>query len=136
MVRRDDAGLVLIRDGKAVREIQHVAVVQALDDFRPLGTLPGIRDQVLEHRRALGGLLEREERLPRNPAVGDGPLPARAALLLPDDDVDAVVAHVQGLGRALHAVAQHGHHLVLEHLACFFKRELLAGDDFFFHTAE
>ena len=39
-----------------------------------------------------------------------------AALALADDDLDAVVAHVERLPAALHAVAEHGDGLVLEDL--------------------
>ena len=77
--RRDDAGLVVVDDGKAVREIQRIAFLQVRLDLRPDQLLPGIRDQVLDDRAALGGFFEREERLARHPAIFERLFPRLAA---------------------------------------------------------
>ncbi len=66
----------------------------------------------------------------------EGFVPGLAAGFLPDDHLDAVVAHVQCLGWSLHAVTQHRDHLILQYLACFFQWEFLPGDDFFFNAAK
>ena len=57
-------------------------------------------------------------------------------LPLADDDVDAVVAHVQRLSAALNAIAQDGHGLVAEHLLEPFRRIIRPLDDRFDRTAD
>jgi hypothetical protein len=136
--RRDHPGLLLEDDGEAVGEVQGRALLEEGLDDRPLDLLAGVGDQVLDDRGPPDRLLDREEGLPGLEAVGDRLVPV-ALLLGPlaDDDVgDAVVPHVQGLGRALDAVADDGDDLILQHFAGFCNGELLAGDHCFLHTTE
>ena len=48
---------------------------------------------------------------------------------LADDHIDAVVAHVERLGGALHAVAENGDDLVFQDFLGLGKGEFLAGGD-------
>ena len=85
----------------------------------------------------LRGLFDVEQRLAGDPAVLDGAVPVLPERLgLADDDVEAVVPHVQGLGRALHAVADDRDGLLLEHLAGLGQRKLFAGDDVLLDAAK
>ncbi len=54
----------------------------------------------------------------------------------PDDDVDAVVALVERLTGALHAVADDGHGFVLQDLLGLGQGKFFAGDDIFYGAAE
>jgi hypothetical protein len=63
------------------------------------------------------------------------PIPLELAGLA-DDDIEAVVAEVQRLGRALNAVTDDGDDFVLEHLAGSRHGEFLPCDDLFLHSAE
>ena len=126
VLRRDDAGLFLVGDGKAVREIQRGAGLEIFLHHRPDGALGGVGNEHLDDGALLHGFLDVEQRLAGLPAVGDGAVPvALERLGLADDDVEAVVAQVQSLRRALHAVADDGDGLVLEHLAGAGHREFL-----------
>ena len=134
---RHHAGLLLVGDGEAVREIEGVARLEVLFDQRPDGALGGVRHQHLDDGAPAHGLVDLEQRLARHPAVFDRAVPvALEGAGLADDDLEAVVAQVQRLGRPLHAVADDGDRLALEHLARLGHRELLAGDDLFLRSAE
>ena len=117
-------------------EVERLARGEVFFDDGPYGDLPGVGQQVLDDRGALGGLLDVEERFARHPAVGDGLVPALGAFALADDDVEAVVAEVQRLAGALHAVADDGDGLVFEDLEGFFQGEFFAGYDVLFDAAE
>ena len=60
----------------------------------------------------------------------------RALLAQADDDVDAVVLHVERLAAALHAVAEDGDGFILQYILGLLQREFLAGDDFFDRTTK
>src|SRR3972149_384848 len=62
------------------------------------------------------GLFDGEQALTRLPSVLHGLVPRLAALLLTHDHAEPVVAHVQGLGRSLHAVPNHRDDLIPEDL--------------------
>ena len=137
VLRRDDAGLFLVGDGKAVREIQRVAGLEIFLHDRPDGALGGVRNEHLDDGALLHRFLDVEQRLAGFPAVGDGAVPvALERFGLADDDLEAVVAQVQSLRRALHAVADDGDGLVFEHLAGARHREFLPRDDFFLCSAK
>src|SRR5262249_22080606 len=57
-------------------------------------------------RAALGGLDQRKQRLCGHPSVLHGQIPTARLLALTDDNLDAVVLHIQRLSAALHAVAE------------------------------
>jgi hypothetical protein len=85
----------------------------------------------------LAGFLDVEEGLAGLEAVLGGAVPvALEAGILADDDVEAVVAHVERLGGALDAVADDGDGFVLEDLLGLLQGEFLAGDDVFLHSAK
>ena len=134
--RRHDARALLVGDAEAVREVERLARREVLFDGGPYGDLTRVGQQVLDDRRALGGLFDAEERLARLPAVGDGLLPALAALALAHDDVQAVVPEVERLPRTLHAVADDGDGFVFQDFAGFLQGELLARNNIFFDSAE
>ena len=62
-------------------------------------------------------------------------VPARGAFALAHDDPESVVAQVERLSGALHAVADDGDGLVLECFERFFQRKFLAGYDVLFDAA-
>jgi hypothetical protein len=134
---RNHAGLILIDDGEAVREIDGVALLEVLLDRGPDGLLRGVRHQHLNDGALLGRFLDFEQGLARHPAVGDGAIPVPLERgRLADDDVEAIVLHVERLGRTLDAIADHRDGLVLENLERLLDRELFARDDFFFDSTE
>ena len=81
-------------------------------------------------------IVARAEGLAGHPAVGHGALPAAGPFALPDDHAEAVVAQVERLPRALHAVADHGDGLVPERFERPFEREFFACDDVLLDAAE
>ena len=101
--------------------------------------LPDLRDGTVgdeEHDdiALVGSLFDTEERLALDPAILLGAHPAGVrlrALTLTDNHLEAVVAHVERLTRALNAVTEDGDGLALENLLSLLKRELLAGRDVF-----
>ena len=73
-----------------------------------------------------------EKSLAGHPAVLERAAPGAVralALALADDHVDAVVAHVERLGRTLDAVAEHRNRLALEDLLGLLEGEFLARHD-------
>ena len=134
--RGHDACAFLVGDAEAVREVERLARREVFFDGGPYGDLARVGQQVLDDRCALGGLFDAEERLARLPAVGDGLLPALAALALADDDVQAVVPEVERLPRTLHAVADDGDGFVFQDFAGLLQGELLARNNIFFDSAE
>ncbi len=133
---RDDTGLVLVDDGEAVREVKRVARLQAGLDLGPHGHLTGVGEQVLDHRGALGGFLRGKQGLTGDEAVGQGAVPGFSALALADNHAQAVVAHVEGLARALDAVAHDGDHLGRQHRARLLQGKFIFRHHFFRHSAE
>ena len=103
-----------------------MAVVERLSrgeiflDSRPHLNLAGIREQHAHDGALFGGLFDGEQGLARHPSVGDC-LFIGLAFALSDDDVEAVVAQVAGLTRALNAVADDSDCFVLQHFACLFQ---------------
>ena len=134
---RHHAGQVPVGDGEAVREIERVAGLEVLLHHGPDGALGGVRHQHLDDGAAAHGLINLEQGLARHPAVLDRAVPvALESAGLADDDLEAVVAQVERLGRPLHAVADDGDRLALEHLARPGHREFLARDDLFLRSAK
>src|SRR3569623_70358 len=125
------AGLGVVDDAEAVGEVQRLALGQERLQGRPEVLLAGVAEQVLDDRAALGRLLEGEQGLARLPAVLDGLVPGARLLALADDDVAAVVLHVERLAGALDAVAQDGDDLVAEDLLDLLRRVVRALDDGF-----
>ena len=133
---RDDAGLLAVGDREPVGEVEGLAFGQVGFDLRPHLCLPRVGQEVLDDRPPLGRLLDGEEGLPRHETVLDGLRPGLAALALPDDHPDPVVAEVQGLARSLHPVAENGHRLVLQDLLRPAQGKFLGGHDLFPNIAE
>src|SRR3989344_9637819 len=105
-------------------------------EIRPRFHLARVRDKELNDRSAFGCIFKREESFARHPAILYGFVVAWASGLLADDDSNAVVAHVQGLRRTLHAIAQDGHDFVFQYLARLFKREFIPCYHVFHYAAE
>ncbi len=120
-----------------MREIERVTGVQALLDGWPDGFLGGVGNEHFDDGAALSRFLHVEQGLAGLPAVFAGPVPVSLELLrLADDDVEAVVLHVEGLGRALDAVADHGDGLFLQHPSCVGHGKLFAHDHPFLDAPE
>ena len=137
ILRRNDAGLLVVGDREAVREIERVTGFEIGFDGRPDDALGGVGDEEFDDGAALDGFGHREEGLAGHPAVGDGAVPVAFELWrLADDDLEAVVLHVQRLRRALDAVADDSNGFFFEDLPGFRQREFLAGDDGFFRAAK
>jgi len=136
-VRRNDARLILVNDGKAVRKVKRVSFFQMRFDFGPQDHLRRVGNQILNDGGFLHRLFDREERLAGNPAVGDGLVPVRLVFRrLPDDDMNAVVFHVEGLCGTLYAVSQNGDHFIFKHLLRFFHRKFFRGHHIFDRAAK
>src|ERR1019366_4103877 len=83
------------------------------------------------------GFFEGDERFARNPAVLGGELPALAVFFAQaDEDVDAVVLHVERLPAALDAVAENGDGLVAQDGLDAFRRKVGPFDDVFRAVAD
>src|SRR3989344_4759250 len=105
-------------------------------EIRPRFHLARVRDKELNDRSAFSCIFKREESFARHPAILYGFVIAWASGLLADDDSNTVVAHVQGLRRTLHAIAQDGHDFVFQYLARLFKREFVACHDVLNYAAK
>ena len=136
VLRRNNAGLVLIDDAEAVREVQRLALGQVRLDHGPLLLLARVGEEVLDDRSAACCFFEGEERPARLPAVLPGEVPTPPALLAQaDDDPHAVVLHVERLPATLHAVAEHRDRFVLEDLPDPLRRIVGTLHHGFFHVA-
>src|SRR5207249_2153810 len=81
-----------------------------------------VREQVL-HDGALGGGFFRIEECDAGlPAVFEAEVVGLAASALADDDLEAVVAHVERLPAALDAIAEYGDGFILEDLPDLVRR--------------
>ena len=115
VLRRHDAGLVAVDDAEAVREVQGLAAWSGSGlSVGHCSFWPASESRYWMMVPRCGGLLEREERLAGHPAVLLGQVPALPPFAQADDDVDAVVLHVERLAAALDAVAEDGDGLVAE----------------------
>src|SRR5205085_1758618 len=76
--------------------------------------LTGIGKEILNDSAAAGGFWNVEERFVRLPAVLHRQVPALRAGPLADDDLDAIVLHVERLAPTLNAIAQDGDRLAAE----------------------
>ena len=111
-----------------MRKVQRVARVQAFLDDVPGVLLAGIGQQIHDNGALLGRRLNGKQRLAGHPAVALGQLPAWAALAQADDNVgDAVIAHVEALRAALHAIADDGERVILEDGLVLGRRVVAAG---------
>jgi len=91
---------------------------------RPYGDLSGVRQQVLNNGRLFAGFFDFEQRLSRNPAVGNGFVPRLRIFTLADDHVESVIFQIQRLSGALNAVSDHCDGFVLQHFERFAQGEL------------
>ena len=98
---------------KSGLECAYLALELGLDLGPGLG-LGGVGEQVHDNGRLANGLINVEEVLAGDPAIGLGLLPRGTVLSYTDDDVQAVVAEVEALAVTLGAVADHGHGVILE----------------------
>ena len=132
-----DAGQVAIDPAEAVGEVERLAFGEMGLDAGPDGFERAVVDEHHDDGGFGAGFFDVEEGLAGFEAVLDGAFPvALETGVLADDAPDAVVAHVQRLGGALHAVADDGDDFILQNLARFFQREFRAGDDFFFDSTK
>src|SRR5205823_4957937 len=92
--------------------------------------------EVLHHGALRRGLLRLEQCHAGLPPVFEAELIGLAALALADDHLDAVVAHVERLPAALHAVAEHRDRFVLEDLLDAVERIIGALDGLFYGVAD
>lgn len=83
-------------------------------DLGPCLGLGGVGEQVHDNGGLANGLVDVEEVLAGDPAIGLGLLPRGTVLSYTDDDVQAVVAEVETLAVTLGAVADKGEGVVLE----------------------
>ena len=134
---RNDARLVLVGNREAMREVECVPGFQVFLHHWPDSALGGIGDKHLDDRAPADALVNLEQGFARHPAILDGAVPvALEGAGLANDDVEAVVAQVQRLGRPLHAVTNDGDNFVLKHLPSLGHREFLPRDDLFFCSAK
>lgn len=83
-------------------------------DGRPGLTLGSITEQVHDDGTLVDGLIHLEEVLAWNPAVLLGVLPGLTVLSDTNNDIKAIVTHVQGLSMTLGSIADDGHGVILE----------------------
>ena len=103
----------------------------------PDGFHCGVRDEHLDDGATLDCPFDIKQRFAGLPSVFDGAVPILLeGFGLADDDVDAVVLHVQCLGRALHAVADDRDGFLLENTTGFAQGKLFAHNDCFFNSAK
>ena len=111
--------------------------MKVFQHVRPFGLLSRIGQKILDDCRFADDFPDIfEQRFPFHPSVSHCIRPALSALPLTNDDVDPVVAQVQRLGRPLHAVAEDGDRLALQHLARLRHREFLSRNDLFLRSAK
>ena len=96
-------------------------------DGRPRCDLAGIGKEVLNDRASLGCFFNIEECFSRHPPMLYRLVPGLRPLALPDNDLEAVVAQVKGLCRALYAIPDVGNRFIPQHIECFLHREFFAG---------
>ena len=94
-------------------EYAHLALQLGLD-LRPGLGLSSIGEKVHDNGGLANGLINAEQVLSGDPAVVESLLPGLAVLSYTDNDVEAVVAHVETLAVALGAIADEGKGVVLE----------------------
>jgi hypothetical protein len=85
---------------------------------------------------ALGGFLDGEQSIARNPAIRDSAIPVSCSFALANDHFEAVVAHVQRLCGSLHTVTQHCHDFILQNIPRLLEWKFFARNDFFFRAAK
>jgi hypothetical protein len=92
----------------------HLALGELGLDLGPGLRLGSVGEEVHDNGGLANGLVNVEQVLAGNPAVLLSLLPRLAVLPYTDDDVQAVVAHVETLAVALGAIADEGQRVVLE----------------------
>lgn len=111
----DDASVLGVDDGESVREVEGLALGEVGLDLVPELGLGSVGEQVHDDSSALAGLGDLEQVLAGDPALGDGLVPG-GTLAGTNDDVQLVVAEVEGLATTHGAVAEDGEGVVLESL--------------------
>src|SRR5271165_3973994 len=91
-------------------------------ESRPKLFLAGVGKQVLNDGPTLSRFFIAKERLARHPAVLQCEIPAASFFTQTDDDVDAVVLHVERLATSLNAVSQNSHRFLAENGFDSFRR--------------
>ena len=135
--RRNDFGEIVINDRETVAEVEGVARIQIAFDLRPADFLRSIRQEVLNNGTLLNGFFDFEERFARHKAVFFRAVPVLHELFgLPHNNVEAIVAQVQRLGRTLYTIPDDRDGFFFENLAGFRQREFFTSDDGFFCSAK
>jgi hypothetical protein len=104
----------------------HLALGELGLDLRPGLGLGSVGEEVHNNGGLANGLVDIEQVLAGDPAILLGLLPRGTVLPYTDDDVQAVVAHVETLAVALGAIADEGEGVVLEVLLARMLAEALA----------
>ena len=108
--------LIFVDNAEAVREIESLALGQMRQELGPLLFLACIGKQVLNDRSFGGRFFHRKQSFAGNPAILFGQIPAPSLFALANDDVDAVIFHIQRLAPSLNAIAKHSHRFLAENL--------------------
>ena len=99
--------LVGIDDAETVGEIKRLARSKVWLDEGPVFLLPRIRKQVLHHGALGCRFFDGEEGHAGLPAVLNGEIPRTALVAQTDDDIEAVVTHIERLATPLNAITQY-----------------------------
>ncbi len=132
-----DAGQLAVDPAEAVGEVEGLALGEVGFHAREDVLQGAVVHEHHDDGGLFAGLLDVEEADAGLEAVllGAGPIALEAGILA-DDDLNAVVAHVERLGGALDAVADDGDDLVLEDLLGLLQGEFGTGDDVFLRSAK
>ena len=136
IIRRNDAGLLLIDNGKPVRKIKRISLVETFLQLGPYCSLSCIGKKILDNCASFGGFFEGKKRLARNKPVRNGAVPIFIAFELPDDDRKAVIFEIQRLSRPLNAVTEHCDFFVFEDFPGFVQRKFFRCNHVFHNTAK
>ena len=107
-------------DSETMTVVQRLARLQILLDCGPLLHLTSIGEQHAKDCTLLSSLLNREQRLARNPSVSHSLL-VGLTLTLTDDDVKAIVAQIASLTRTLNTITDDGDDFILQYFTCFLE---------------
>lgn len=111
----NDASVLGEDDGESVGEVEGLALGEVGLDLVPELGLGSVGEQVHDDGTALAGLVDLKEVLSGDPSLGDSLVPG-GTLAGSNDDVELVVAEVEGLATTHGAVTEDGEGVVLEGL--------------------